>query len=89
MIDHYFKIAEEKVEIKGQFQIIFNVLKKYLVKTLEMDKQFAPFIYTKGELAVNYTFPISPKTNVYLGGYIGVSQSPKRQRVGFSNFVKS
>lgn len=70
MAQHYFKCDVSEVVIKGQFQIIFNVLKKYLLKTLEIDKSFAPFVYKKGELEVGIDFEVTKDLNVRLGGYI-------------------
>ncbi len=70
MADWYFKCAPEKVEINGQFRIIFNVLKKYLLKTFEIDTQFAPFQYIKGEQKVLEEFVVNENLTVNLGGYI-------------------
>lgn len=70
MAKYYFKVEIEKVEIRGQFLIIFNVLKKYIKKTLETDIQFTPFIYKKGEEKIVLSHTLKNKSTLYLGGFI-------------------
>lgn len=70
MAKYYFKVEVEKVEIKGQFLIIFNVLKKYIKKTVETDTQFTPFIYKKGEEKIVHRHSLNDDSSLFLGGFI-------------------
>ncbi len=70
MAHHFFKTTPNKADIAGQFRIIYNVLKKYIKKTLETDQGFAPFVYVKGEEKVVIPKKIGKDTEVFLGGFI-------------------
>lgn len=70
MAKHFFKSTPDKIEISGQFQIIYNVLKKYIKKTLETDLSFSPFLYVKGEEKVVISKLLPNSKKIHLGGYI-------------------
>jgi len=72
-------------QIEGKNQIIFNVIKKYLVQMIKKDQKYAPFSMVGLEKDVRFSFPIvvkGNKVNVKLGGQIDrVDKTDKGLRI--------
>lgn len=66
----YFKKEADKVELKGKYIIIADILNTYISKALEHDRDFAPFLYIKGEYLFNSVIEVSPELSVNFKGYI-------------------
>lgn len=55
----YFNLSEkENIEILGRNSLIFDILKKYVLRLLNIDKQFAPFLVLKLEGEYKLEVPI-------------------------------
>ena len=73
----YFKKNEafisnhmDTFELKGKYLIIANILETYIVKALELDRDFAPFTYLKGEYLFERYIVVSDTLSVGFKGYI-------------------
>jgi len=63
---HYFKRANEKIEMTGYSLLMARIIKKYVLKTLHFDKQRAPFTFLEGEqnILTQISLPNGQKVNV-------------------------
>ena len=63
---HYFKRANEKIEMTGYSLLMSRIIKKYVLKTLHFDKQRAPFTFLEGEqnILTQISLPNGQKVNV-------------------------
>ena len=69
---YYFKKdADAKIVIEGNNLLIANVLKKYIVRFIDMEKQNTPYIYLGSEKEYKIKFPLyEGRFKVNIKGYI-------------------
>ncbi|MFA8434770.1 MAG: PD-(D/E)XK nuclease family protein [Marinifilaceae bacterium] len=70
--ENYFKVEKEKpLEISGRNVLVYDILKKYVLQMLKLDRRFVPFEVVGLEHKYKIQIPIlEGKQNVQLSGYI-------------------
>jgi len=70
--ENYFKKKNNViVQLEGNNLLIANIIRKYIIQVLKLDKQYAPFRYVSSEELCNIRFPIFNNQNsVNIKGFI-------------------
>lgn len=68
----YFKGLEKeaRIQLSGKNWLIFRILKKYILRMLEIDHERAPFMIEDLELKVKIRIPINSSDQLTIGGVI-------------------
>ena len=68
----YFKGIKDagKIKLSGKNWLIFEILRKYIIQLLELDKKRAPFSIEGLEMPVRLIVPINDSQRILIGGII-------------------
>lgn len=79
--EFFQKKEDDEVELEGNNLLIASVLRKYVIKLLQYDKMYAPFILVESEKKLEMTIPTS-RGNVNIVGVIDrIDEKDGRLRV--------
>ncbi len=67
---YFFKDEKNVKPLQGQFYLIGEILRSYVKKTLEADKQFMPFTYIGSEFRIEDTHRLSDSLEINFKGSI-------------------
>lgn len=68
--EYYFKDKEHPQSLEGQLYLIGEILRSYVKQTLELDKQFTPFVYIDSEHRFNNIYTVNNDLKVNFKGSI-------------------
>ncbi|MCD7710477.1 MAG: PD-(D/E)XK nuclease family protein, partial [Porphyromonadaceae bacterium] len=67
---NYFKTPQKIHSLSGKNYLTGEVIRKYVKRTLEFDRYYAPFIYLESERKITCLHPIDENRKVSLKGFI-------------------
>lgn len=68
--EHYFKQKDAKIELTGHHYLIAEIIRDYIIATLQFDKQYAPFQYIDSEYKFKLAHKVSDSLSVNIKGSI-------------------